>query len=110
MARDIASAAWVAVLKPRPAHFGVLLVDDEVVVGEVKSQGTNHVQAAQAGPNADDSYLLRRAQWLLPHVVACQGFGITGLGVGCASPLSYSVGLNGMSYGNHLSEGLEGGA
>lgn len=58
--RDIASAAGIFVLKPRPSDVCVLLIHYNVEIDKVSPQFVRHQQAAWAGPDDDDPQPSRR--------------------------------------------------
>lgn len=66
MTGDVTSAAGIAVLEPSPAHLLVLLVYLGLIVGDVESQSTKKVDAADTGADANDPDGLRSAEGLIP--------------------------------------------
>ena len=69
--RDIARAARVPVLVPRPADARVLFVDRQVDVAEELGDLDPQVDTAEPGPDDDDPHLpkiLDRRVWELLHI------------------------------------------
>ena len=69
MAGDVTSTARVLVLKPRAPNFFVLLVDDELIVAQIESEGANHVDSTRPGSDPDDPDGLAPSKWRLLNLI-----------------------------------------
>lgn len=64
MGRNVAFAPGIAVFEPCAPNYAVLLVYDELVIGETLSDGANEVDATSSCTYADYSYWARCSQRL----------------------------------------------